>query len=43
MKRSMKWTKFSIGFQDDEMINNLEVIIDEGNLVGFSDNEPTLA
>jgi hypothetical protein len=42
MKRWIKWTKIDIGFKDVEMINNPEVI-DEGNLVGFSDNEPTIA
>jgi hypothetical protein len=41
-KRWIKWTKIDIGFKDDEMINNPKVI-DEGNLVGFSDNEPTIA
>jgi hypothetical protein len=36
-KRWIKWMKIDIGFKDDEMINNPEVI-DEGNLIGFSDN-----
>jgi hypothetical protein len=42
MKKWIKWMKFVIGFKDNEMINNHKVI-DEGNLVGFSDNEPTIA
>jgi hypothetical protein len=41
-KRWIKWVKFTIGFKDDEMINNPKVT-DKGNLVCFSDNEPTIA
>jgi hypothetical protein len=42
MKRWINWVKIDIGFKGYEMINNHEVI-DEVNLVGFSDNEPTIA
>jgi hypothetical protein len=34
--------KSAIGFEDNEMTNNHKVI-NEGNLVGFSDNEPIVA
>jgi hypothetical protein len=41
-KRWIKWMRFATGFKGDETINTHKVI-HEGNLVGFSDNEPTIA
>jgi hypothetical protein len=40
-KRLIQWTKFTIGFNDDEVINDHKVI-DEGHLVGCSNNKPTV-